>query len=299
MSKKTEIAVPQAPLDLVTSQKTFDDFLAYLKGVIGAFKVDLSTKTGRAEVASVAHQIIRSKTAIKDAIATEKKKFREIINSYDERYIEIEKVLDTMSVEFRKPLTDWEVAEQAKAEAEKKRIDHCNTVMARLREAQIIALGTTSDQVLERLRKISDFEIEAGTFLEMHHTAVELQAETIQILRDGASMLVKQEAAVAAEKERSDAKKAAEAAKAEPEILPPEPKAEPAKPSGIIDAEPGTYRTVDNANSVSSAGAVDRKVILSIVTNALVANCGVDAGMARKIVLSIASKQIPHLKLEF
>lgn len=83
-----------------------------------SFIPDTSTAAGRKEIASLAHKIARSKTFLDDCgkqLGEEAKKTLDTINIERKK---IRENLDSLKEEIRKPLTDWEVAE------EKRKNDH-------------------------------------------------------------------------------------------------------------------------------------------------------------------------------
>lgn len=88
-----------------------DDILKKLADEVRAIKTDISTPTGRKAVASLAHKIARSKTALdklgKDLGETHYKSWKAITAERTR----IETTLDALKDEVRKPLTDWENAE--------------------------------------------------------------------------------------------------------------------------------------------------------------------------------------------
>lgn len=80
---------------------------------------DIETKKGRKEIASIAHKVSRSKTALdalgKDLVSEWKLKAKAV--DADRKIIRDR--LDALRDEVRRPLTEWEELEKAKAEKEK------------------------------------------------------------------------------------------------------------------------------------------------------------------------------------
>lgn len=114
----TDIAtiVSDNPVAVLTDEKTYDAFILHVKGEIAAFKPDLSTENSRKKIGSLAYKIIRSKTAIDAAGKKLNEDARAKINKVDAARRKVRNELDSLAQIARKPLTDWEVAEQERAE---------------------------------------------------------------------------------------------------------------------------------------------------------------------------------------
>lgn len=99
-----------------------DDILAKIAREVRSQHTDISTKAGRDAVASLAYKVARSKSALdkmgKDLGETHYKSWKAITA---ER-ARIEKDLDALKDEVRKPLTDWENAEKDRVAAHEQAI---------------------------------------------------------------------------------------------------------------------------------------------------------------------------------
>jgi colicin import membrane protein len=122
-SPSTELIV----LDKLTPAVIFapggvDDILAKIASEVRSQHTDISTKAGREAVASLAYKVARSKSALdkmgKDLGETHYRSWKAITA---ER-ARIEKDLDALKDEVRKPLTDWENAEKDRIGAHEKAI---------------------------------------------------------------------------------------------------------------------------------------------------------------------------------
>lgn len=109
-----KINVPQ----LFTSRQMVEQLLAAIEAKAKEHVPDLETASGRKEIASNAYKVAQSKTFLdnigKDFVAVRK---AEIKVSDDLRKL-IRDTLDNLKDEVRKPLTDYEEAEKARAEKE-------------------------------------------------------------------------------------------------------------------------------------------------------------------------------------
>lgn len=84
---------------------------------------DLDTAKGRKEIASVASQVARSKTALDEAGKKLTEDARAEIARVDLVRRTIRERLDALKAEIRKPLTDWEEAEAKRVHAEQARVE--------------------------------------------------------------------------------------------------------------------------------------------------------------------------------
>jgi len=110
-----------APADLFTQEgiaKVYNHIEAQVKGLV----FDVSTKKGREEIASTAHKVAKSKTAIdkigKESVAGKKAEVKAVDMN---RSILWDK-LEALQKEVRQPLTDFENAEKLRIEEREDRI---------------------------------------------------------------------------------------------------------------------------------------------------------------------------------
>lgn len=95
-----------------------DRFVGDIEDEVRGFVFDVSSAKGRKEIASMAHKVSRSKTALdslgKNLVSDWKKKAKAV----DQERKMLRDRLDALRDEVRRPLTDWEEAEAKKAEEE-------------------------------------------------------------------------------------------------------------------------------------------------------------------------------------
>lgn len=112
---KTEIAVlppKENAIQVYTTEKGLDPYLAEVRKEIDGFVPDITTKKGRDAVASIAHKVARSKTALDNLgkeLVSELKKKPALIDAERRRMRDL---LDQWKEEVRQPLTEWEQAEK-------------------------------------------------------------------------------------------------------------------------------------------------------------------------------------------
>jgi colicin import membrane protein len=108
------VIVEANPALVLVDDKKFEDFYEHVRSEAKAMKIDLSTDKGRKAIASMAHKIARTKTAIDDAGKKLNEESRQKINAVDEARRKIRERFDVLKEEVRKPLTDWEAVEDAR-----------------------------------------------------------------------------------------------------------------------------------------------------------------------------------------
>jgi len=106
-----------------TRPKGMDPFLEKIRDEIDNFVPDLSTPIGRKAIASISHNVARSKTYLdgvgKDLVAELKLKPK-LIDAERKR---VREILDKWKDEVRKPLTDWETAESERVRNHNRNVD--------------------------------------------------------------------------------------------------------------------------------------------------------------------------------
>jgi acyl transferase domain-containing protein len=117
MTSKTEIAtVPtkENALAVFSAAQGLDPYLAQIRAEIDGFIPDITTKKGRDAIASIAHKVARSKTALDDVGKKLVADLKEVPKLIDAERKRMRDLLDTWKDEVRKPLDDWEDAEAAR-----------------------------------------------------------------------------------------------------------------------------------------------------------------------------------------
>jgi len=116
MAESTELVAldKKDAMAVFTSENGMQPLLAEIRKHIDAFTGDVATKEGRAAIASMAHKVSRSKTFLESfgkACADEAK---EIPKKIDRNRKLMKDTLDAWRDEVRKPLTEWEEADEAR-----------------------------------------------------------------------------------------------------------------------------------------------------------------------------------------
>lgn len=119
MAESTELVAldKKDAMAVFTSENGMQPLLAEIRKHIDAFTGDVATKEGRAAIASMAHKVSRSKTFLESfgkACADEAK---EIPRKIDRNRKLMKDTLDLWRDEVRKPLTEWEEADEERIKA--------------------------------------------------------------------------------------------------------------------------------------------------------------------------------------
>jgi colicin import membrane protein len=318
------LPLPQDALAVFTTEGAIEPYLARVREAIDAFKGDVTTADGRKAIKSMAHRVAKAKTALEaegKRLADEQK---EIPKKIDATRKHIKDTLDAWRDEVRKPVDEYEAAEEARVEA----------IKANLAELQ----GTIDDPVTrtaevfrDRLKEIEADEYTEARFGEYVGAALELKATAVERLTARIADAEKREAEQAelealrkekAERDRLDREadirasaereataRAEAAAKAEREA------AEARERQLVAEREAAERRAVEAAEKaqreIEAKAAAERaeaekreankKHRAKINNEALAAliAAGIAEDVARSVVTLIASKAVPHVSIAY
>jgi hypothetical protein len=139
------------PGSVLLYPKVREAFLAEIKAEIEAFVPDLSTRTSRAEIASLAYKVAKTKAPIEAAAKALTEDFRKRTAAVNAERNDVTAKLDGLRDLARAPLDAWEEAEkarEAKLKATFDAIDAATRVLA----------SDTSETVKARIVQIEDIE---------------------------------------------------------------------------------------------------------------------------------------------
>lgn len=333
---------PKNALATFTTDGAIEPILADVRRKVDAFLAEghgVDTAAGRDTIKSFAFKVTKSKTALEEVgkeLAAEQKKIPALIDATRRH---IKETLDAWRDEVRKPVTDWEAAEEARVGA----------IKALLEELQ----GTIDDpswtmrpaEVLrDRLGEVErDFcNICEAKFGEYVGAASELKAKAVAALTERVAAAEKREADAAelsalraeadarAKKDRDDriASEAAAKAKADAEAAVQVERDAAAKREADLKAaaEAAEQAKADAENRASRAAAeakeaAERKVRedkereeaaqlqreqdkahrATINREALAAlvKGGVDIEVAKTVIVLIATRAVPHISINY
>jgi hypothetical protein len=237
---------PITPVAVVQDAKVFSALLAEMRAEVAAFVPDLTTGKGRAAVASLARKVATTKTMIDAAGKLLNEQRRRELDVVDSVRRTVREECDKLRDEARKPLTDWEVAED-------ERIRNCNTTIDILRRAAVVRMDETSEQVAERLELTKATHIDPAIFQELEDIADAARSAAILALSSAVTRIGQQEAD-RAELARLQQQEADRLAK-EAEVATAKAAAEAAEAQRIANEQADAQRVADEAARVERAAA--------------------------------------------
>lgn len=326
---------PQTALSVFTTPGGLDPFLDRVRQEIDRFEPDMSSAKGRAEIKSFAHKVVKFKTRVEGigkALADEQK---DVPKKIDAARKYARDKLDAWAEEVRKPLTDWEEAEAKRVAAHEKAIMRLDQLadMGRqnipaddlrrgLAEAEAVVVGPACQEYEAAYAKAKDaavtalnagiaarekYEAEQAELAELRRQAEERAKKDReeQIAREAAEK-VKREAE---EKAAADVRRAEEAAQREREAAEARERdlkraAEDAerRAAEAVEAE---RRRLEQEKAVEEAMAkrreedkahrakINREALQALVKG------GVPEEAAKAALILIATRQVPHVYLEY
>ncbi len=156
MSTETQLAIvppKETALQVFQAANGLDPYLQQIRAEIDAFVPDVSTKKGRDAIASIAHKVARSKTALDNVGKELVAELKEIPKKIDAERKRMRDTLDAWKDEVRAPLNAWEQAEADRVARHTDRIDWLRNrddqvaelsaadIQARIAEAEAVEVG--------------------------------------------------------------------------------------------------------------------------------------------------------------
>lgn len=198
------------PVSVLVDEKLYERFYNRCKAEVDEFVPDLTTETSRKAIASLAYKVTRTKTAIDGAGKKLNEDARAQINAVDARRRIVREEFDALAKRARKPLDEWEVAEDA-------RVERCMAVLKAIEDCGNGLIGGEPQPfgiLLHELENAIVIDDTLGEFEEQariaHDVAVEkVKAAQAEQERQAAIQAeLDQLRAEKAERERKDAEKA-------------------------------------------------------------------------------------------
>ncbi len=264
----TDVALiqPKDAYAVFTADKAvgIDPILAKVRKWVEGFQGDISTPSGRKEIASVAFKISKAKTAIEAVGAEIAKKQKELPKIIDGNRSHAKKVLDDLRDEIRAPLDAWEAKEKSRVDGHKTNIEaitnlssfDIDTPSTRLQlQIDQLAAYVINETVCEEF--VSEYTMTRDVALAALRPALERrvkhEAEQAELLR------LREEAAERNRKDREDAirKEAAEQARKDAELA-AENDARLAEQKAQADRDAAAKREADLKRAVEIAEQATR-----------------------------------------
>lgn len=232
----TEIATlptPETALQVFSAPAGLDPYLAKIKEELDAFVPDVTTKKGRDAIASIAHKVARSKTALDNIGKELVAELKDVPKKIDAERKRMRDTLDQWKDDVRRPLTEWEDAEAARVAGHTDRLRMLNEYAAEAAQydAEYLASKIAQLEAMSVDESWQEFESEAhrakSAALDCLRTALVKrqaydaeQAELARLRAEAAAReQVEREARIAREAEERAKAKAEATAQAEREAV--------------------------------------------------------------------------------
>lgn len=157
MSAESQLAVvppKETALQVFQQPNGLEPYLQQIRAEIDSFVPDTTTRKGREAIASIAHKVARSKTALDNVGKELVAELKEIPKLIDAERKRVRDTLDAWKDEVRKPLTDWE---QAEADRTARHTDAVNGIKA----LAVIMNGATAVDLADRIAQLEHLQVGA------------------------------------------------------------------------------------------------------------------------------------------
>lgn len=259
--ESTALALPSGMnvAAVFSEPKNIDPLIKKIRDEVSQHVPDLTTEKGRKEIASLAYKVSRSKTALDDAGKTLTEDIKKQAAVIDAARKKIRDQLDALRDEVRKPLTDWEAADELRR----------NRAKGALSQVQGYDLGdefSSADVMAEAARiKAVEAKPEYAEYLPMIEAARASTLETLRAVFSAAKKREDQEAelaklrAEAAAREEADRIKAEQESARQAEIDRARREAEEAEARRIADEQRAAQIEAEKAQAARQAAEQERE----------------------------------------
>ena len=152
--KETALAVYSAPNGL-------EPWLQKIRDEVLSFVPDTSTAKGRAAIASIAHNVAKSRVALDDAGKKLVAELKEVPKLIDAERKRMRETLEALQEQVRRPLNEWQDAEDARIDAHKDVIAHIENTDTAGMSAALIGAKVQDLDSLEITQDLEEFEADA------------------------------------------------------------------------------------------------------------------------------------------
>lgn len=322
MTQELIVIEKENALTVFTTTKGLDPIIEKIRKEVSSLVPDISTKKGREAIASAAAKVARSKTYL-DGVGKELvDRLKEQPKLIDAERKRVRDILDALKDEIRKPLTEWENAEEV-------RINSIKNIIAAM--SLVPEIETGAEFIGKFLNRLKNAEITEEKFSEFAGEAAMVRDRSIMACEKILEIAIKREAEQAeleklrkesAEREQKEreerrvkeaeerAKKQAEesarkeiekvqaAAFAAQEEIRLKHEAEEKKRIAeeqkiALDKKKFEEAEEKRINNINHRKKINNEVVAAFVEN------GIDADTAKKIVILLNKNLINHVSINF
>lgn len=166
------IVIPkETALEVFTQTNGLDSYIRQIEDEVNSFVPDISTAKSRAAIASIASKIAKSKTYL-DGVGKELvDKLKEQPKLVDAERKRMRDKLDALKDQVRKPLTDWENAEES-------RITEIKSVLEMMKQIPSAEFGSVA--IATHLKRLKSTVIAKERFMEFTEDAAVIKDEYVE-----------------------------------------------------------------------------------------------------------------------
>lgn len=180
------LAVNENPGIVLLDTEKFDAWYEKLSAKAPT-ATDMTVRKDREALRTFAAEVRSEKAAIDKARLRLTKEWRDMTAQANEAGKVIESRLEQLAIEKRKPLTDWE-------EAEKARAANCQRLISEIRAAGTISIDDTADMVRDRGSEVFLTLIDPEQFGELFDEAQAAKDHSVETLKAALARLTREEA---------------------------------------------------------------------------------------------------------
>lgn len=297
------VVIEQATaLDLFTAPEKVNQMLAHIKTLAEEERKeldsDLSVAKNRKAFASLAYKVTQTKTAIDKAGKLVVDDLKELPKKVDAARKLFRDELDLLSDDIRKPVTEYELEEKAREEAEalKKQIelDHEEALQMNelfdLRKAEAERQRIAHEEEIKR-QAAETARLEAERKAQQEIEAVVQREREAKEAQERAER-EKQEAIQRAEQEAKEAQERAEREK-QAAIEAERKKAHEAEQARLAEEERKRKEDAKRQEDKEHRRVLNQEALKALVSN------GFDEKLATEFINLVASNQIPHMAMNY
>lgn len=176
----------ETALEVYQQPKGLDPYIERIRQEVTGHVPDLTTRKGREAIASLAFKVRRAKSAL-DALGKEQvDRLKEIPKKIDAERKRMRETLDALADEVRRPLDEWEQAEEA-------RVARHTGLVASIKAAAAMSMEATAQEIAATIAQIEAIVVDES-LEEFEAEAHRAKAETIESLRADMARQEKHEA---------------------------------------------------------------------------------------------------------
>lgn len=181
------VQVTENPGLVLLDRERFNQFYEAVKAETDKLVPDTSSAKGRKEIASMARKVASMKVQIDDAGKKLNEEARARINLVDAARRDIRDKLDALKDDVRRPLTEWEAAEE-------QRLADVKAWFERTEQAANVWAEDTAAAVAERIAQLEQETLNPDVFQDTMANAQATVERTLTSLRAAHARLVQEEA---------------------------------------------------------------------------------------------------------